>query len=117
MVRLEQRVVLEGVAGLRDPVDAEVGLEHQLEATRRQERRELALLARVGGGQDDPHGGASACDCSEHSSPMPVTARFSSASSSWRRNAWPSAVPCTSMKAPPLFITTFMSVSASESSL
>ena len=40
----------------------------------------------------------------------------SSASSSSRRKAWPSAVPCTSMKPPPSFITTFMSVSQSLSS-
>jgi hypothetical protein len=37
-------------------------------------------------------------------------------SSSSRRKAWPSAVPCSSMKPPPSFITTFMSVSQSLSS-
>ena len=50
------------------------------------------------------------------SSRMPFSARPSRASSSSRRKAWPSAVPCSSMKPPPSFITTFMSVSQSLSS-
>ena len=47
---------------------------------------------------------------------MPAPARSSSASSSSRRNAWPSAVPCTSTNWPASFITTFMSHSQPESS-
>ena len=54
------------------------------------------------------------CACA--SSPMPLAARASMASSSSRRKAWPSAVPCTSTNWPASFITTFMSVSQSESS-
>ncbi len=61
-------------------------------------------------------GDSSACNCSAHNCPIPAAARSSSPSSSSRLSACPSAVPCTSMKPPPEFMTTFMSVSACESS-
>ena len=54
--------------------------------------------------------------CAASNCSMPTAARSSSASSSPRCSAWPSAVPCTSTKPLASFITTFMSVSASESS-
>ena len=58
----------------------------------------------------------SAASCAEMISAMPRHARSSIAASSSGLNAWPSAVPCTSIKCPASFMTTFMSVSASESS-
>src|SRR5271154_2897304 len=122
MARLEQRILCEGRAGLLDGLDAKRRLQQQLYAIASQQRSELALFAGVGAGQHDLHRlepwaqGLSASRCSPHSSSHPVAARFSNASSSWRWNGWPSAVPCTSMNAPAAFITTFMSVSASESS-
>ncbi len=59
---------------------------------------------------------ANASRCLRISSAMPASARASKPSSSSRRKAWPSAVPCSSMKPPPSFMTTFMSVSQSLSS-
>ena len=59
---------------------------------------------------------ASALRWMDTNSAMPVAARFNSASSSARAKAMPSAVPCTSTKPPEPVITTFMSVSQSESS-
>jgi len=117
VVRLDERVLEEGGAGLGGGTDAELRLRHELHGERREERRKLAQLPGVGAGEDGArHGESSASLCRAKSSAMPLAARFSSASSSWRRKAWPSAVPWTSMNAPPLFITTFMSVSACESS-
>src|SRR5213078_4467577 len=104
-------------AGLGHGSDAERALRDERQRQRREQRRQLAQLALVAAGENDArHGSSSACACSANSSPMPCAARFSSASSSWRRNAWPSAVPWISTNAPPLFMTTFMSVSAWESS-
>ena len=55
--------------------------------------------------------------CAATISSMPLSARPSSASSSARVNATPSAVPCTSTKRPSPVITTFMSTSARTSSV
>ena len=62
------------------------------------------------------HDSARTARCSSMRDVMPRRASSSIASSSSRRNAWPSAVPWISMNPPASFITTFMSVSASESS-
>src|SRR5438270_12692586 len=117
MARLEERVGEGGFAGVRHGGDAEPGRGDQGGGRRREEGGQLAPLPRVAAREHHPpHGRSSVCACSVSSAPMPCAARLSSASSSWRRNAWPSAVPWISTNAPPLFITTFMSVSAWESS-
>ena len=73
-------------------------------------------LHRLPGGSRSPHDPVRDARCSSISEAMPRAASASIASSSVRRNAWPSAVPWISMNPPASFITTFMSVSASESS-
>lgn len=78
--------------------------------------RRIVVGNQQGGQGDATAHPASAARCSANSSPMPFSASDSSALSSSRRKAWPSAVPCSSMKPPPSFITTFMSVSQSLSS-
>src|SRR5699024_1566367 len=86
-----------------------------------QQLTQLAQLALVPRGEDEPRGrrGARAC---AHRSParvscwirvssvVPSTARSSRVSSSARRNGAPSAVPWTSTKSPDPVTTTFMSV-------
>src|SRR5262249_12682443 len=114
---LEERVLEERGAGLLRGADAELALGDQLEVQRREQRGELAQLARVATREDDAaHGALSAWAWSVNSVAMPSAARLRSASSSWRRKACPSAVPWISTNAPPLFMPTFMSVSAWESS-
>jgi len=78
--------------------------------------RQLAHLAGIARGEDEFHELASASRCSVCKAVAPCLARSSIFSSSSWRKAWPSAVPCTSMYAPASFMTTFMSVSACESS-
>src|SRR4029077_4764914 len=117
VARLQQRILEEGRAGLGGGPDAEFRLGNQLHREWREQVCKLAQLPRVGAGENRAcHGASSAWLCSAKSSAIPAAARLSSASSSWRLKAWPSAVPWISMNAPPLFITTFMSVSACESS-
>ena len=122
MPRLDQRIRDEARAILDGRLDAEFALRDDLEFMGGEDRAHLGELAGIAGREHHashrqrPLQPARASFCSAHSRPMPPAARSSSASSSSRRNAWPSAVPCTSMKAPPEFITTFMSVSASASS-
>ena len=75
-----------------------------------------AGLHRPPGGSRPLHDPARAARCISTSDSMPRRASSSIASSSARWNAWPSAVPWISMNPPASFMTTFMSVSASESS-
>src|SRR5439155_5361698 len=113
VARLQERVREQGRAGLGQGGDAERALRDERERQRREQRRQLAELPGVAAGENDArHGPLSAWACSANSSPMPCAARFSSASSSWRRNAWPSAVPWIWRNAPQLYMTPFMPVSA-----
>ncbi len=128
MARLDQRVLDEAQPGLVGVGDAEIALRDQFDARIGEHCADLAELARIAARKNDTahaqrlallRGIAlqpSASRCFASSSPMPFCARASSRSSSSRRNAWPSAVPCSSMKPPPSFITTLKSVSQAESS-
>src|SRR5690606_16505974 len=115
---LEERVLDERMPGFLGIGDAERALGHQREAAAGEQRAEFRQLAGVAAGEDQPpaHSPASARRWAWTSSATPFSASASMASSSSRRNACPSAVPCNSMKAPPSFITTFMSVSQAASS-
>ena len=132
--RLDEGVLDEGQSGLFRGLDAEGILRDEAQPGRRQDRSQLRELSLIRACEDDVHvrisSGAGratgdgrralqparAARCISTRDAMPRCARSSIASSSARRNAWPSAVPWTSMNPPASFITTFMSVSASESS-
>src|SRR5580698_4810318 len=120
MPRLEQRILEKGSAGFLRGLDSEGGLRDDLDVAGAEQCRELPHLAGIATGENGLHGpqprAARACDCSAKIFVSPWVARSSRASSSCRRKAWPSAVPWTSTKAPPLFLPTFISVSACESS-
>ena len=85
------------------------------------DRPDLLGLVRIGRSEDEDHrgagGSASTAACASRIRPIPAVARSSNSSSSARLNGAPSAVPWTSTKPPADVITTFMSVSARESSL
>ena len=79
---------------------------------------QLGELVRVAGGEPCPHsrGASAAARCACASCSIPPAARSSSSSSSSRVNGSRSAVAWTSTSRPSAVITTFMSVSACESS-
>ena len=111
------------VAVLDGRLDAELGLRHDLEPVVREDRAHLARAfrhcrsrARRGVTVHAPVSALPRLALQAEELRDAAGREVSIASSSSRRKAWPSAVPCTSMKAPPEFITTFMSVSASTSS-
>ena len=119
--RFQQRVLDERGFRFGRSADAELGLGGHAESEARlgKQRAELDDLAAIAG-REHPmrrrrHRPRTAA-CAASSCSTPTAARSSSTSSSLRMNAWPSAVPCTSMKPFASFMTTFMSVSASESS-
>src|SRR5690606_3914757 len=119
VARLDQGILDERQPGFLGLPYAELRLRAQNVAVALEQFAQLRELARVAAGQDQLRGvhgqAASAACCAANSWSQPRVASASIASSSSRRNAWPSAVPCTSMKPPPSFITTFMSVSQSQS--
>ncbi len=115
MACFQDRVLDERGASLFGIGESEFGLRMQREAGT-QQLPQLHQLAGVAAGQHQPHACASASRWAANSALQPCSARVSRASSSSRRKAWPSAVPCSSMKPPPSFITTFMSVSQALSS-
>src|SRR5690606_41445680 len=111
---LEQRVLLEGDAGLGHVADGgELLQPHDVEPG--EDAPQLSDLAGVAGGEQDPHADSASCWMSVSSS-HPATARSSSRSSFSRSKGAPSAVPCTSTKVPSPVMTPFMSVSAATSS-
>ena len=125
MARLQQRVLDEGQPRFVDIAHAEFRLRVQCIAGIGEQLAQLDELAGVAARKHQALRGeivhrdqsaASASRCAANNCAMPPSARPSNASSSSRRNAWPSAVPCNSMKPPPSFITMFMSVSQSLSS-
>ena len=127
VARLAQGVLDEAQAGFLCVADAELALHDAVDAGVAEQLPEFGELAGVAAGHHDAgHAGflfdprydamPSASRCAANSRAQPASARASSASSSSRRKAWPSAVPCSSMKPPPSFITPFMSVSQSLSS-
>src|SRR5690606_11766399 len=120
VARLEDRVLDEAQAGLFGVLDAELVLGADLETAAGEQRPEFLQLACVARGEHERpwrrvHRARASRWCWSKVA-IPPSARPSSASSSSRRKAWPSAVPCSSMKPPPSFITTFMSVSQPASS-
>ena len=112
--RLEQRVARVGVGVLLDLDRArlDVGAE---------QARQLGCLAGVPRGehraQPAHRGAATACSCAASIRCIPAAPSSSSRSSCARSNGWPSAVPWTSTRRPPLVMTTLRSTSAVESSL
>ena len=123
VLRLEQRIFCKGHAGLVGVADAKLGLRDDVDTQPFEQAGDLPDLARVARCHNDLLG-TPAHDCAaliasfwaSMIAPIPALARSSIAVSSSPVNAWPSAVPCTSMKCPASFMTTFISVSASESS-
>src|SRR5580700_10318735 len=94
VARLDERILEERSTAFDDCIDAQRGLRQHLILKRSQQRAELAQLADVCARENESsHAPYSACDCRANSRPMPAAARSSSASSSWRRKACPSAVP------------------------
>src|SRR5262245_19754013 len=107
-VREERLAVLDGLVRRVEELDLPV----------RQRRAQLAELVLVPRGENEPHGSgaAAAADCAPVRVPIPPDARSSSSSSSSREKGSRSAVACTSTRSPSPVMTTFMSVSAVESS-
>ena len=120
MACLGQGVFNEGAVRLLGFRNTQRTLRDHFNRQRREDRRDLAQLARIVGSDDEfVHRGPfqpSAARCAAISCVMPLCARSSMACISARLNGAPSAVPCTSMMPPASVITTFMSVSQSESS-
>src|SRR6476659_71505 len=104
----EGRTVLDGLVRRLEPLDLPAG----------QRLAKLAELVLVAGGDEDSQaaGAAAASACAAVSSSIPPAARSRSESRSSRENGSRSAVACTSTSRPSPVITTFMSVSALESS-
>ena len=114
VARLDSRVVDERRAVL-DRVSRRV---QELDLPRGKRASELSELVRVARREDELHtrARATASSWAAVSSSIPPAARSSSSSSSSRENGSRSAVACTSTSAPSPVMTTFMSVSADESS-
>ncbi len=111
---LDPRVVEERRAVL----DRLVGRLEERDLPLRKRSAKLAELVLVARREKKVHAGgvAAACACAAASSSIPPAARSSSASSSSREKGSRSAVACTSTSLPSPVMTTFMSVSALESS-
>src|SRR5947208_11781318 len=137
VARLGERVLDESAVRLFGIGYSEARLRNDLHAERREQRLELAELPGIGGGEHEffhasiltceashspprmrrgNHESPSAAFCLAMSSAIPCIASASSASICAAEKGSPSAVPWTSTKPPEPVITTFMSVSQSESS-
>src|SRR3569623_1044887 len=116
MTRLGQAVFNKRDVRLGAFWHAEIGLRRRFDCERFEDARNFAQLARIARGDDQFLHDASAFCWAAVIWPMPAVARSSKASSVARENGVPSAVPCTSTMPPLPVITTFMSVSQSESS-
>ena len=114
----------EGVLGERDSGFGDIGQsrlgggEHLGVCTEdgSEDGQQLSFLALIVSGEDEGRHPASTSDWMRVSSVQPWAARSSSLPSSSRSNGAPSAVPWTSMNFPEPVMTTFISVSARESS-
>ncbi len=111
---LEPRVLEERLAVL----DRLVSCIERLDLPAGQRRAQLAELVLVARREDEPHGSgaAAASACALVNVSIPPAARSSSSSRSSREKGSRSAVACTSTSALSPVVTTFMSVSAVESS-
>src|SRR5687768_15232152 len=115
MARLGERILEEGGVRLVGLRDAERRLRHQLDGQRGEDGADLPQLAGIARREDQLHRPSALFWC-PMSREMPACASSSSASSSLREKASPSAVPCTSTKCPAAVMTTFMSQPHAESS-
>src|SRR5882724_8152583 len=87
VARLQQCIVGKCLPSLRRRFYAERALRHQVETERCEKGTQLTELAAVAACEDYAHTGCKVWACRANSRPIPDAARFSSASSSWRRNA------------------------------
>ena len=116
MTGLGQRIFDEGAVRLLGFRNAELALGDDFETERRQQCVQLVHLLGVVGGEDDLLHVASALCWAAISCRMPASARSVRVFICGRVNGVPSAVPWISTMPPEPVMTTFMSVSQSESS-
>ena len=125
VARLDQRVFDECSAGFVSIVDAEFTLRDDLYIEVRENALDLTQLAGItcwpgqfssAAAKTHPPAEASASSCALMIVSIPIFARPSIVESSSSLNACPSAVPWISTNRPASFMTTFISVSACESS-
>ena len=114
---LQRGIGLERVAGLVGLGEAELGGAHRRDAQRREQRRDLAHLALIVAGDQQPlDHRPSAVRCWRASSAMPARASSIMRANSSSPNGAPSAVAWISTMPPVPVMTKFASVSAFESS-